>query len=512
MSKTHEHQVPPLATPAELPEQLRQQGFDAIDRLQRYLFQLLAQGQDGGDCDLATNPRLLGIFSSMGMSEWAAPIFEGLEFKTIGTFLEKIASCVKKNPILVTFAAQVASSSEGVSTFFPPQSADRDDDIEQAFFITVFLHATTNYLLWEPKSRSKAVPSRMRHLSDILAARRGKFDWRSTCTPFEQVKVTTIHKSMTDLVIPRKEGDIADTPLSRDGTLMVVNMAEAVAQDLLNGFPNNASCGVELMMASLQRPPVKGLGNGFSEEILMDGSPTGVWAQKPPLPLEWSNVYSAWNMAFLVGNFADWPFYVANLISPAVLDAESKHTALYISVRFLCLWLLIDVLLSKRATTRQPSTRKVNWKNAELTKLFGALNQAAGREYRAKIERTIDVNHAKPEDRVKARLSIRSDFEKSWMLLQLLCFTTKGQDASGMNLPTLRKLKPQLTAMIPEYQAPSTYRLWMTRFAVIRGVVVTTLSSKKRQTKRRLAGASPITLVIAVAVAVAISLSFGFAA
>ena len=269
-------------------------------------------------------------------------------------------------------------------------------------------------------------------------------------------------------------------------------------------------------MASLQRPPVKGLGNGYSEDIHIDGLATGVWAQKPPLPLEWSNVYSAWNMAFVTGNFADWPFYLAKLIAPAVLDAESKHTALYISVRFLCLFLLIDVLIVERATTRQPSQCKVDWRNASLTKLFGTLNRSAGREYRSKIERTIALHCDNPVDQERARLSIRPDFEKSWALLQLICFTTKGDDASGMNLTTLRKLKPQLTAMIPEYQAPGLYTVWSTRFAVLLGVLVMTLSSKKRLMKWRLSGAGAMPLIAAaVAVAVvtvAISLSFEFAA
>ena len=270
------------------------------------------------------------------------------------------------------------------------------------------------------------------------------------------------------------------------------------------------------MMASLQRPPVKGLGNGYSEDIHIDGLATGVWAQKPPLPLEWSNVYSAWNMAFVTGNFADWPFYLAKLIAPAVLDAESKHTALYISVRFLCLFLLIDVLIVERATTRQPSQCKVDWRNASLTKLFGTLNRSAGREYRSKIERTIALHCDNPVDQERARLSIRPDFEKSWALLQLICFTTKGHDASGMNLATLRKLKPQLTAMIPdEYQAPGIRTLWTTRLAVLLGVLVMTLSSKKRQLKWRLSGAAAMPLMAAaVAVAlvtVAISLCFGIA-
>ena len=275
---------------------------------------------------------------------------------------------------------------------------------------------------------------------------------------------------------------------------MSVNILEAVAQDLLNGFPDNASCGAELMMASLQRPPVEGLGNGFSEEIHIDGIPTGAWAQKPPLPLEWSNLYSAWNMAFLMGNFADWPICLAKLIAPAVLDAESKHTGLYINVRFLCLWLLIDVCFLERAKTGRPSVCMVDWRNSSLTKLFAALNRSAGREYRAKIERTITLHYANPVDQQEARVSIRADFEKSWALLQLICFTTKGQDASGVNLTTLRKLKPLITAMIPEYQAPTICSVWSTRLVVLVDVIVMTFSAKKRQMKRRLAGAGAGTM------------------
>ena len=446
--KARQHQRAPPLVSSVLPEHLRQLGYDAIDRLQRYLRQVLTEN-GSEDPDLATNPRLLDMFKNLGIGEWTAVILEGMEFKSVSSFLNRIACCVKKNPILVTFAAQVASTPGCGNEFFPPQSDDRDEDIKHAFFTTVFLDATVNYLLWERASRG--VPCRMRQISMILRERRNRSDWRSFCTPFEQVKLASIDSVMTDLMIPRKEGENANTPFSRDGTTLSLNILEAVAQDLLNGFPDNASCGVELMMACVQRPAVNGLGNGLNEEVRIDGSPTGVWAQKPPLPLEWSNVYSAWNMAFVTGNFADWPIYLAKLIAPAVLDAESKHVGLYMSVRVVTLWLAVNLnVLGQRR-----SRCNVNWRNVSLTSLFGILNRSAGCEFRLTVERTIATHYVNLAERRKAQRSLRADFEKLWMLLQLLCLATKANDEGGMNLTALRTLKPQITAMVSDYEEPN---------------------------------------------------------
>ena len=100
-------------------------------------------------------------------------------------------------------------------------------------------------------------------------------------------------------------------------------------QDLKTGHTDNARCGYELFLEPGNRV-LRGTGPGGTKDYIWmrpDGQESGVLCMRQPLPIIWSNLYVAWNLAFCSDQYSDWPFFFAKLLNPAVLGGYHEVDA-----------------------------------------------------------------------------------------------------------------------------------------------------------------------------------------
>ena len=88
------------------------------------------------------------------------------------------------------------------------------------------------------------------------------------------------------------------------------------------------------------------------EEAGQRSSTLGVIDTRPPFPRVWSNLYSAWNLAF-VSAYSNSPMFFSKLLAPIVhLYQEEGNQGLYIWPRVVCLFIHIQCEIMSRTISR----------------------------------------------------------------------------------------------------------------------------------------------------------------
>jgi hypothetical protein len=305
------------------------------------------------------------------------------EFDTIEDFVNQIASCVKKNPMLVSFAVAVEEKINEEPTPLK-QAAMRkrlslipDDEnvgvtIQDAVHYTLVLHAMTKAIAVEPAQ--DRTPTLIKRIHDLLLAKRAlNPGWGDYMNTFEKAKIYSIDKPFAGFV--NNKGLVRDARVNSTYEWVTrfingvsANIFEAMCQDILEGHDSNADAGFEMMVHPPGLEALPGLGNAPSRAE--EG--TGNLRAQPPLPLEWDHLYSAWNLAF-VSNYKESPFFFAKLLAPCVSCDYLGDATVYLYNRIIALYLHINREIFARCErrSREPA---INWRNEELTELFGTHN------------------------------------------------------------------------------------------------------------------------------------------
>merc|ERR1719482_2551283 len=172
--------------------------------------------------------------------------------------------------------------------------------------------------------------------------------------------------------------------------------------DVKNENDANAAAGFELMVETNDRHPIKGLGNKLDYEFVHDGVPLGIEAITPPLPTEWANLYTSWNVDFVCGKTM-LPILAAKLLAPVVLGTyQELDPGLYIVPRVVCLYMVLQyhiVTLTKDGHWQIPVAdgklrNHTDWRiqMREATHLLGEVNHVAARQFHARIDKIIADN------------------------------------------------------------------------------------------------------------------------
>ena len=454
-------------TADELPEDIRRRGNQAIDDLVLYLASLFE-----GDTDVPQeHPYFLEELHTMRMGpEWMDRLLaHGYERTSIKRFLQDVASAAKKNPLYVVVAAEIASTADWKAKYFPAESEQTHDDLKRTITYGVLLDMVAHVCLKEPmRAGATAPPTFVKQLYDHLAKQRKEIDWKPYCESFVRLKIQSVSIGVATSWLPYKENFPRPAQGLEDGDVVSANILEAVITDLNNGFDDNAVCGTVLMRHPVNRDAVEGLRNARSEAALDYGNLNC----KPALPRQWNNLYSSWNMAFGTGTFRNWVYGCAKLLNPTVAGAyHTEDEGLYLAPRCYTLWFHLHWYAFVRAKRRSIEPRGANWRNTALTNLWGFINKAAARSYEVRVQEILDRHYRTQVARAKAETAIHADFERIWVMARLLCYSTG--TSKQLNLGSIR---PRITAMIDNYQPPSTAHRFLVWVNVCWGFLVSLVS------------------------------------
>lgn len=139
--------------------------------------------------------------------------------------------------------------------------------------------------------------------------------------------------------------------------------------DVYFGHSDNAEAGYEIMMEPNDMKPVPGLRNDIDQEYENTGNTMGLC----PFPLQWDNLYLAWNLAFC-SNFSNNIFYYAKLICPVVSGTyQEVHPGLFLCPRVICLLLIFHYQVCIAAEPTGPKITLI-WKSEALSRHIASVN------------------------------------------------------------------------------------------------------------------------------------------
>lgn len=166
------------------------------------------------------------------------------------------------------------------------------------------------------------------------------------------------------------------------GFTLPLNIMEAVGAELLLsvfgpkdarlGHLANARAGIELVRNG---PHGAGPSTFSASGELIEINPRAVKS--------WDDLYATWNMCF-VTMLGSWPYFMAKLVIPAVNDyAEEPGT--YINRRALALEIH---MYSNGLELASGLEKGVDWRDPELTAVWGKINRQAARDYMGRARAT----------------------------------------------------------------------------------------------------------------------------
>lgn len=186
---------------------------------------------------------------------------------------------------------------------------------------------------------------------------------------FGLVKLLTVDSTISDYLKRHDSGLIWCF-----GIKLFVNILEGVLKDTLAGFCDNASAGWILAKNSL--PALRHNKFTHASPHLWDADFKGVNLGYP-LPNEWNDLYTVWNMAIC---FSNAPASACILLLPIVND-YAKNPKGYMYKRVLALYAYGHYLLFTDKAIN-------NWMDPAFIQFFGEINKRNAEKYRAALRKS----------------------------------------------------------------------------------------------------------------------------
>jgi len=164
-----------------------------------------------------------------------------------------------------------------------------------------------------------------------------------------------------------------------------VNILEAVISDFVEHNPDNAKAGAVLAWnhpghfttnAATGEGPTELIGTGNNRSF----------AYHYPLAQQWSDLYSVWNVDFVMHEFTDWPITIPKLLIPSVACYVGKPER-YIHQRGIALWALINIKFRFGFNEKPDGSRLFDWDVTDLSLKLAKLNLQSADDYVARLEK-----------------------------------------------------------------------------------------------------------------------------
>ncbi|MBF0314209.1 MAG: hypothetical protein HQK52_12400 [Oligoflexia bacterium] len=144
---------------------------------------------------------------------------------------------------------------------------------------------------------------------------------------------------------------------------LILNILEAVGEDLLQGNRDNAHAG--LVLAT----------NPFSGTHLIEKTRE----YKHHFDPHWASLYETWNLAFITANIGDLRVLYPKLLIPSVINAAPED---YLYYRTLSLWLALKLYLYAKIKDQKEHREELKVPHSsELAQILGAINAKYADEY-----------------------------------------------------------------------------------------------------------------------------------
>lgn len=397
----------PLAKPGtdHLPPVVRATGFLAIAQLASAVLSTFKDKGCGVKLRGCETEKLQDI---IGISKTLADSLEWDEFSDVAAFVNEIVRCIKLNTILVGAAALWW---EGRKNNLPIEmSTEESEELRLSVFWCFLLHAVAKKALFQPRGTENCALEQL--VTGIQKKREQLGDkWKEYATKFEKMKAVCFDKIMKrhlDLKMGLAELD----KKPGGGLNQSLNILMAMYSDIKHGHDANAEAGFELMSEWKDQLPIKGLGNNIDMDYVHNGAPLGIKRITPPLPTEWANLYSSWNLDFVTGLYPCVPMMWAKLLAPVVLGTYHElDPGLYMAPRIFALYMTIQYQIFTVVDSGIHTNSKVryyqmpladgtlrehtNWeiKLREVSDLWGDINQEAAKQLNDRIGQIINENY-----------------------------------------------------------------------------------------------------------------------
>ncbi len=343
----------------------------------------------------ATAPELDVILERTGLTELRGPIVARMREDT-AEFVARAARGLARNPILVALAAELAELPEALVQPLACASAHgATRAAEVRLFVThaQVLDAIASECLLEARGGADHPAESMfiHRMFVATVARLDRVDWRPHVTLFERMKVPSIQGPFRRKYMDFKTGARAFDDEASGGHSLQMNILEAMFQDTLLGWDDNAAAGFELFCQSVDKAPQPVLGEDFVREWALDGQGTGVPLSVPAFARAWANLYTSWNAAFCA-NYEELPFFLAKLFNPAVAAVHhDRHPGLYLYTRIVTLLVHITFVMASRDHAGWgPRFSELAWRHDRLNLLWGRINRAAAEAYQRRVEAALE--------------------------------------------------------------------------------------------------------------------------
>jgi len=310
---------------------------------------------------------------------------------TVANFAQHILELVQRNPILV--ATMYAMHTLGVDAPKFSESSEQCEDIKNAVYYCYVLHMLANAAVWDGRLQDPEVKEDslfMDQLEMVLSDRRKELkNEKGVFNTFELAKINSINLRMAR---ERKRnmhgGHLKYFP---DGFGTSINIMEAMWQDSRTGRAENANAGYELMI----EPALLGDHVYVAAEYRELGIFAGAHAVSTGV---WNNLYSAWNMAFVMGGYADCINFLMKLLNPATLGTYQhglKWVGAYMTPRVVTLFAHMNFLWEKRVLNRKAGQKGNCWRRTtqqdwspdhKIILIQGTVNEKAATQLRQRKE------------------------------------------------------------------------------------------------------------------------------
>ncbi|MCP3925887.1 MAG: hypothetical protein GY714_25245 [Desulfobacterales bacterium] len=282
-------------------------------------------------------------------------------------FIDKIAETAEENPYLMNFLNQTKGKT--FENLFNKVEKEGDRVLPDVISYALVLDRLTFAMSddWKILETCK----------NIWISEKEKVDLKKYLNLFEIAKITTIEYRIGSYIDYHKTREI---PSYSSKVMLPVNIMEAVITDKVNGFNNNAIAGLVLTKnpsGNLINDPKTGSGPTTWSE---DGKTI---EYRPPLPLQWSNLYATWNMAF-VSQYENFPYFFCKLLVPQV-NAFQEHPEGYLYNRVLSLNTHIYFTLFERIDNEIAGIEGIKWNDDDLTAQWGEVNKKSSFDYQISV-------------------------------------------------------------------------------------------------------------------------------
>lgn len=190
------------------------------------------------------------------------------------------------------------------------------------------------------------------------------------------IKLVSVEQPIIKVLKNRKKSDYSRS-LGRG--ILPLNILEATALEAVQGSHDNASAGLAL---------AKNYPGKYRSSACELGGDRQEWLFNYPMPKQWSDLYTTWNMQFCV-NCEDRPVLLSKLLISAVSGYQDNPRA-FISRRAYALYTALNFLnFSTDAPDPVPALPKV------ATKAWGRNNRICSRLYQREVKKSSQLSGGK---------------------------------------------------------------------------------------------------------------------